>query len=84
MMRETGAMAHLPDIPRQPAVSPPNIPALWGSFSEHLYPTPHSRTEDQITAATLHDREWQRFWGHSVPGCPEDGAEIGTAERLQD
>ena len=79
-------MACLPDIPRQPGVSPPNTPALWDSFFKHLDPTDHSRTEDQTKAARFHDREIQSFW---LPGLPQgwgswqEPLETGRVEKLR-
>lgn len=84
-----GEMACLPDIPRQPGVSPPNTPALWDSFFKHLYPTDHSRTEDQTKAARFHNREIQSFWLPGFPGLPQgwgswqEPLETGRAEKLR-
>lgn len=82
MSRETeGETAHLPDIPRQPGASPPNIPALLASFLKHLYPTHHSRTEEQIKAARFHDWEIQRFWLTGLPGVPPKMGKLTGAPR---
>lgn len=58
--------------------------------SKHFYPTHYIRTEDQIKAVRLHDREIQRFWlpGPSCTdphrwGSWQEPPEVGRAERLQ-
>ena len=62
-------MACLPDIPRQPGVSPPNTPALW-DFSSILI---QQIIAGLRTKPRQPDFMTEKFKASGSLGCPKDG-----------